>query len=143
MMKLEIYLHFNGEAEKALEFYRECFGGEVTYKQTYGESKQEVPAEWKNRLIHSNFKFGDNMMMISDSGPQHVVQPGSNVTLSIGADNVQEMEKVFNKLAEGGKINMPLQDTFWNARFGMLTDKFGVNWMFNCNLPAKPEAKSL
>jgi PhnB protein len=64
----------------------------------------------------------------------HPVKTGTNVTLNVNFESVSDQEKIFNKLSKGGNITMPLQDTFWGARFGMLTDKFGINWMFNCEL---------
>src|SRR5260221_8590586 len=114
MMKLEVYLHFNGQAEEALNFYESCLNGEITYLTRYSEGPMPVAGGHKNRVMHANFKFGDNMLMLSDAMPEHTVNSGKNVSLSIGASasDIAAMEAIFNNLAQGGTITMPLQDTF-------------------------------
>jgi PhnB protein len=133
-MKLNPYIMFNGNAEEALNFYHDCFGGEIRGINRYGDAPMPSPEESKNKILHSTFVFDDNTIMISDSMDSKNVPESSNIHLSVDVPGVDEMDVKFNKLAEGGKVTMPLQDTFWGARFGMLTDKFGVNWMFNCEL---------
>jgi PhnB protein len=128
------YLTFEGNCEEAINFYKEVFGGEINRISTFGESSATVPDQYKNKIMHATFTFENNTIMASDSMPDHPITFGNNFSLSIDVMQIMEMEKTFNKLAEGGTVTMPLQDTFWGARFGMLTDKFGVNWMFNCDL---------
>lgn len=82
--------------------------------------------------MHSTLVFGDNVIMVSDSMRGQALSGNGNVHLSIDIEDTSQMEAIFNKLSQGGKVTMPLQDAFWGARFGMLTDKFGINWMFNC-----------
>jgi PhnB protein len=128
------YLTFNGNCREALNFYKDCFNGEIQQLMTFGEAKMGDNEQEKNRIMHSHFRAGSIFFMASDSMPQQPVNGGSNVTLNIDFQDVPTEEKIFNKLAQGGKVTMPLQDTFWGARFGMLTDKFGINWMMNCDL---------
>lgn len=133
-MKLIPYIMYSGNAEEALNFYKEILGGEIQGMQRYGETPMPSADDQKDKIMHSTFMFEDNVIMASDSmqGPQQ--SNGANVHLSVDIEDTGKMDVIFNKLADGGKVTMPLQDTFWGARFGMLTDKFGINWMFNCDL---------
>ncbi len=133
MLAIEPYLNFGGNAKEALAFYEKALGGKVTFSQTFGESpgSEKMPAEYRDKLMHANFKAGDLKFMASDGPPGFESKSGINVTLSLHSDSVQELEKAFNGLAEGGTVLMPLQETFWAERFGMHTDKFGISWMAN------------
>jgi PhnB protein len=133
-MKLNPYLHFTGDAEEALNFYKNALGGEVLMIQRYGDSPMQTDEDWKNKIMHSRLVFDGNLVMISDSFKEQPVAPGGNIQLSVEVEQVEKMNEVFAKMAAGGTVNMELQDTFWGARFGMLKDKFGVSWMFNCEL---------
>ena len=90
------------------------------------------PEEFKDKIIHARLQFGDALIMASDVMNERPVNPGDNISLSVDCDNDATMEEIFSKMSEGGKVTMPLQDQFWGAKFGMLTDKFGIHWMFNC-----------
>ena len=125
------YLTFNGNANQALDFYSKALNGEVIYKQNYGESPMESSEEQKDKVMHASFKAGDLQFMVSDSIQGQRVNSGNNLSLSLNFKDAGEMNKTFDALAEGGKVTMELQDTFWGARFGMLQDKYGFNWMFN------------
>jgi PhnB protein len=131
MYHLVPYLHFNGEAEEVLNYYKDAFDGEVIALSRYADSPMQVNDDWKNKIIHARLKFGDNVIMISDSHNGQLASKEGNIQLSVEVDDEKKMEAVFNKLAEGGKVTMPLAKQFWGATFGMLQDKFGVNWMFN------------
>jgi PhnB protein len=131
MFHLVPYLHFNGEAEEVLNFYKDVFNGEVIALNRYADSPMQVTENWKNKIIHARLKFGDNIIMISDSHNGQLASKEGNIQLSVEVDDEKKIEEVFNKLAEGGKVTMPLAKQFWGATFGMLQDKFGVNWMFN------------
>ena len=131
-MKLFPYLNFNGNCEEALNFYKEAFDGEIIQLGRYGESPMKSPEEIKDKIIHGRLQFGDVLIMASDAMNKNGVNNGDNISLSIECDTNDQLEKVFTKMSEGGKITMPLQDQFWGAKFGMLTDKFGFHWMFNC-----------
>jgi PhnB protein len=125
------YLNFNGNASEALDFYAKALNGEVVYKQTYGESPMESAPEDKDKIMHASFKAGDLNFLVSDGNAANQVTSGNNLSLSLNFENLEDINKTFAALAEGGKVTMGLQDTFWGARFGMLTDKYGFNWMFN------------
>jgi PhnB protein len=125
------YLTFNGNASEALDFYSKALNGNVDYKQTFGESPMESPESQKDKIMHASFKAGDLHFLVSDSMQGQPVNPGGNLSLSLNFNDADEMNKTFSALSEGGKVTMELQDTFWGARFGMLQDKYGFNWMFN------------
>ncbi|MEP6948253.1 MAG: glyoxalase/bleomycin resistance/extradiol dioxygenase family protein [Ginsengibacter sp.] len=131
-MKLFPYLSFPGNCEEALNFYKEAFDGEIIQLGRYGESPMESPEELKDKIIHGRLQFGDALLMASDVMNERPIDPGDKISLSVECDNDRQIEEVFSKMAAGGKITMPLQDQFWGATFGMLTDKFGIHWMFNC-----------
>ena len=130
-MKLTPYLHFAGQAEEVLNFYASALGGEVVMLSRYGDSPMPIDEDYKQKIIHARLLFGDNMIMISDSFKGKEVHTNGNIQLSVEATDKAQLETVFSKMAEGGKITMPLQQQFWGATFGMLEDKFGVSWMFN------------
>lgn len=130
-MKLTPYIHYAGNAEEALNFYATALNGTVHTLNRYGDTPMDVEEDWKQKIIHARLVFGENMIMISDSFKGQPVSINGNVQLNIELEDASKLESVFNKMAEGGSITMPLQDTFWGARFGMLKDKFGVSWMFN------------
>ena len=125
------YLTFNGNANEALDFYSKALNGEVVFKQTYGETKMESPEDYKDKLMYASFKAGDLDFLVSDGMPGQPVSAGTNLALSLNFGDEESIERTFTALSEGGNITMELQDTFWGAKFGMLTDKYGFNWMFN------------
>jgi len=127
------YLAFSGNCREAMTFYEEALQGKLEIMPFEG-SPMEVPDDYKNKVMHATLTFGDAMIMASDGMPGQEVSQGNNVHISINATTVDEAEKYFNNLSVGGQIIMPLADTFWGAKFGMLTDKFGVQWMVNCEL---------
>ena len=126
------YLNFNGNANEALNFYTRALNGQVIFKQTYGESPMENTTDWKDKIMHASFQAGELQFMVSDiQSPDNHVTSGTNLNLSLNFKEEAEIEKVFAALSEGAHITMPLEKTFWGAKFGMLTDHFGINWMFN------------
>ncbi len=130
MKPLVPYINFKGNAKEALEMYAQAFGGQIAFAQTYAESGQEAKPEMKDKIMHAMLVADELTLMASDVEEKDVKE-GNQVSLSMDFSNVEEMENVFTALSESANITMPLQDTFWGARFGMLTDKFGVSWMFN------------
>ena len=131
MKTISIYLHFAGNCNEALDFYKDCFKGEILYKQTFGEAPMPSTEEQKNQIMHATFKAESIKFMASDGLEKGEATECKQVSLSINLEDEKEQEIIFNKLAKGGKITMPLQDTFWGAKFGMVTDKFGINCMTN------------
>jgi len=133
-MRLTPYIFFPGTAEEALHFYENVFGGTISELKRYEGSPAENLSNDKRKLMHARVSFGESMVMVCDATPDKMPPSGSNIQLSVEFAEVNDMNEKFKKLAEGGKITMELQDAFWGARFGMLTDKYGINWMFNCQL---------
>jgi PhnB protein len=133
-MKMNPYLHFEGNAEEALNFYKDVFGGEILMLSRYGDTPEKTDEEWKHKIIHARLQFGDNLIMISDGFKGYKIEGKGNIQLSIEMDSEEQLIEIFNKMSEGGKVTMPLANQFWGAHFGMLTDKFGVAWMFNYSL---------
>jgi PhnB protein len=133
-MQLNAYLTFNGHCEAAFTFYHRVLGGELTPFSRFGESPVATDEDSKNRVMHVSLTFEGNVLMGSDTMPGQLLTEGTNISLSLNIPQIMDMERLFKSLSEGGSITMPLQDTFWGARFGMLRDQFGINWMFNCDL---------
>lgn len=135
MKQFNVYLTFPGNCEEALKFYETALGGEITAINRFGDSPVEAAEADKNRVIHAEFKADGIYFMASDSMPGQPINSGDMVTLSINLTDGTEQERIFNALAEGGKVTMALQETFWKAVFGMVTDKYGIHWMLNRELP--------
>lgn len=131
MKTLEPYLFFNGQCRQALEFYRDCLGGEITQLQTFDEAPGETPAGAEGRVMHACFQSEGIQLMASDGMPDQKIESGGQITLNLNFDDHEEQAHVFNTLSDEGKVDMPLQDTLWGARFGMLTDRYGIHWMLN------------
>ena len=131
------YLTFNGNASEALAFYAKAFDGKTLFQQTFGESPMgdETPDDYKDKMMHATFQAGDLTFMVSDNIPGQPVSGGTNLSLLLHFKSVSDIDKTFAALSDGLTITMPLHDTFWGAKFGMLTDKFGINWMFNHDYP--------
>jgi len=131
------YLNFNGDAAEALEFYAKALEGQVVHKQTFGDTQGDFPTpdSHKDKIMHALFQSGSLNFMVSDCPPGQTVSAGDAVSLALNFTDEAALDKTFNAMSEGATITMPLQDTFWGARFGMLTDKFGINWMFNYDKP--------
>jgi PhnB protein len=132
-MQLNPYLSFDGQCEAAFKFYETCLGGKLLMMLTFGATPMaaQMPEAFHGKIAHARLAVGDQLLMGSDAAPDcHAEPKGFSVTLGIADPG--EAERVFKALAEGGQVRMPLQKTFWAARFGMLTDKFGIPWMVNC-----------
>ena len=136
-MQLNPYLTFNGQCEAAFKFYEKCLGGKIEAMLTHTGTPMEnhVPSEWRNKILHARLTVGDQALMGSDAPPDRYEEmKGFSVTL--GIDDPGDAERVFHALSENGTVRMPIQKTFWAARFGMLVDQFGTPWMINCEQPA-------
>jgi PhnB protein len=137
-MQLNPYLSFNGQCEAAFKFYQQCLGGKIVTMLTYGDSPmaEQVSSEWRNRILHASLTVGDgSWLMGADAPPEHPEETkGFSVSLAI--DDPAEAERIFHALAENGTVRLPIQQTFWTVRFGMLVDQFGIPWMVNCEQTA-------
>lgn len=129
------YLNFNGNAKEALAHYEKALNGKVVMSQTFAEANMAQDESMKDKILHAVFEAGSLKFMVSDCPPGVSVTSGDQVSLSLNFQDEATIEKTFAALAEGGQITMPLQDTFWGARFGMTKDKFGIHWMFNHDKP--------
>lgn len=134
MLGLKPYLSFNGNCKEATDFYVRCLNGQVLFSQTYGESPMDREG-MSDKIMHTSVQIGDSVFMACDTPAEQGVTTGSNISLALGSDDIPATEKMFNEMAEGGTVLMPMQETFWAERFGVLTDKFGLTWLFNCEKP--------
>jgi PhnB protein len=132
-MQLNPYLFFNGQCEAAFKFYAELLGGKIIAMMTHAgtPAENQVPPEWREKIIHARMVIGDQLLMGSDAPPGHFQQP-QGFSVSLIVDAPEDAERIFPALAENGTVRMPLQKTFWAIRFGMLVDRFGIPWMVNC-----------
>ncbi len=134
-MQLEPYLFFEGRCEEAIEFYRRALGAEVAAMIRYGESPEPpppgmLPPGSENKVMHALLRIGEVSLMASDGGCTGKTGFGG-FSLTLSVPDAATAEKLFTALADGGKVTMPLEPTFWSPKFGMLTDRFGVGWMVN------------
>jgi PhnB protein len=136
MKDINTYLTFDGNARQAMEFYAKCLEGKLEV-MPFSQAPMDYPPEAKDRTMHACLTKGPVTLMASDTMPGMKFQQGNNFSININCETTDEQDRFFKNLGEGGNVTMPLQDTFWGARFGMLTDKFGINWMFNYELPKK------
>jgi PhnB protein len=127
------YLIFDGDCREAMTFYQKCLEADL-HMMPFSEGPGNIPADAKDRIMHARLTKGSAVLMASDNmhGP---LRQGNNFSIAIDCDSRQEIEKLFAAFGEKGTVTMPLQDQFWGAHFGMLTDQFGINWMFNFELP--------
>ncbi|MFI5154125.1 MAG: VOC family protein [Chitinophagales bacterium] len=140
MKAVNPYLNFNGNTEEAFNFYKSVFGGEFSAFQKFKDmpGTEKLSVAEKEKIMHVALPIGkDNMLMASDviESMRQNIQFGNNFQISLIADSEAEADKVFNGLSSGGKVTMPLAKAFWGAYFGMLTDKYGVQWMINYDYP--------
>ncbi len=146
MKSITPYINFDGNCEEAFLFYQSIFGGEFPYIGRFSDMPNdqglEISESDANKIMHVSLPIGDSVLMGSDSceafGPP--LQMGNNFSVSVDADSDEEVDRIFNALAEGGSANMPPSKTFWDSYFGMLTDKFGINWMVSCDSAEAPAA---
>lgn len=136
MKEIVTYLNFDGNCRQAMQFYGKCLGAELMLSPF--SDAPGTPPEVKDRIMHARLSKGSSaLLMASDTQPGMPFQPGTNFSVSVHCESVEEIDKFFAALSENGQIAMPLQDTFWGARFGMLKDQFGIHWMFNYEYPKK------
>ena len=137
-MQLNPHLSFNGKCEAAFKFYEQVLGGTTLLMMKYGDSPMaaKMPPEFRNNIMHARLKVGDMLLMGADAPPQFY-EPMKGMVVTLGVDTPAEAERVFKALSENGTVRMPIQETFWAQRFGMLTDQFGTPWMVNCEKPGQ------
>ncbi|MEO5926858.1 MAG: VOC family protein [Bryobacteraceae bacterium] len=137
-MNIVTYLTFNGNCREAMTFYKECLGANL-HLITFGEMNPAMPAETKDRIMHASLSLakGVSSLMASDNMPGMPFTQGNNFSVSVLPESVEEIEKLWAAFSQGATIQHKLDDAPWGARYGMLTDKFGIQWMFNFEYPKK------
>ena len=143
MLEVKPYISFKGNCEEAINFYKERLGAEVLYLGRYGDSPMAGKGP-DDKIMHCSIKIGDSVIMACDNvfEATNPTTIGNNITLAIGTSDIAAADKAFDQMSDGATIVMPMQETFWAQRFGMLTDKFGINWMFNVDKPNTDHAKA-
>jgi PhnB protein len=133
-MRITPYLFFDGDCEEAFARYADVLGGEILamMPHTGTPAEGEVPPEWRAKILHACMRIGDDLLMASDAPPGRQQVP-QGFSVSLHPEDEAEAERVFAALSEGGTVTMPLAETFWARRFGMLTDRYGTPWMINCS----------
>ena len=136
-MQVNTYLNFNGQCEEAFRFYEKVFGGKIDAMIPHEgtPAAEHVPAAWLKKIMHAHLVAGNVVLMGSDVPPERYSQP-KGFAVALHTKQVSEGERLFHALAEGGNVGMPMQETFWAVKFGMLVDRFGIPWMVNCEKAA-------
>ena len=135
MKTVNPYLVFNGNCEEAFNFYKNVFGGDFQFLGRFSDMPEvdckDIPKDSLNKIMHVSLPISkETIIMGSDANPNMGdINTGNNVSLSIGTDSKEEADAIFNSLSQGGKVTMPIQDTFWGSYFGMLVDKYDFIWM--------------
>jgi len=133
-MRANAHLTFRGECEAAFRFYEQTLGGQLITMLRYGDSPMaaSVPPDWRDKIVHATLSLGDGSLLLgADVEPEHYQQPrGFYVLLTVATAN--DAQRVFSALAEGGRVEMALQKTFWSEAFGVVVDRFGVPWEVGC-----------
>lgn len=129
-MKIHTYLNYGGNCEEAFRFYEKNLGGKIVMMMRYGEQPdpKNAPPGTEKFILYANMAIGETQLMGSDVPPDRF-QPMRSAYLSLGVDSDAEAERIFKLLGEGGEIFMPMAETFFASRFGMLRDRFGTSWM--------------
>jgi PhnB protein len=135
-MQVNPYLHFDGSCGEAMRFYAEVLGGKDLRIMTFRDSPmaERMAESEKDMVMHARFTAGDFTIMASDSPGGRYNKP-QGYAVCIGVDTAEGVERVFEALSEGGNVGMPIAETFWAKRFGMVTDRYGTPWMVNCEKP--------
>jgi PhnB protein len=136
MLGVQPYIAFNGNCREAMDFYKSALGAREVFSQTFGESPMAEMGP-SDAIMHATLAIGDSHIMMCDDPRPEAASGGGNISLAIGLDSIERARELFDGLAEGGTVTMPLDKTFWAEAFGMVTDRFGINWMINCDRPAE------
>lgn len=136
-MQINTYLMFNGQCEEAFHFYEKALGGKIQQMSRYEgmPGDYQVSPGYNQKIMHARITVGDVIVMGSDAPPDRYQKP-AGIQVSITVTEPADADRVFQALSEGGEVQMPMQETFWALRFGMLVDRFSIPWMVDCEKPA-------
>ena len=135
-MRIHPHLNFNGNCDAAFKFYENALGGKIVFKMTHGESPManQIPENLHDKVMHVSLSIGDQVLQGADAWHDQYEKP-QGIAVSLDIKEPAEADRVFNTLSQSGSVQMPIQETFWAHRFGMVTDQFGTPWMVNCSKP--------
>jgi PhnB protein len=137
-MQVNPYLSFNGTCEAAFKFYEQCLGAQpgAIFRYAGTALAHQVPADWQDKVMHGSVTIGNVVLMGGDVADGHEEPKGFSLSLQI--KSITEAERIFHELGQDGRVTLPLAETFWAARFGMLVDRFGIPWLINCEGAGAP-----
>lgn len=133
MKAINAYLSFDGQCREAMSFYRQCLGLDLELN-AYPDASGQPSSDPSAKIMHSQLMKGGMALLMASDTPHGPLARGNNFSVAIHCDSTEEIERAFGALSQGGEVRMPLTDAPWGARFGMLTDRFGIQWMLNCSL---------
>ena len=135
-MQLNTYLTFGGDCKEAFEYYAKVLNGKIVamFPHRGTPAEKMAPPEWLDKIMHARLEVEGQALMGSDRPPQYNTKP-AGFSVNISVKDVAEAERIFAALAQGGDVKMPIAETFWAQRFGMLIDRYGTPWMVNCEKP--------
>jgi PhnB protein len=136
MMQLNPYLSFDGQCAEAFKFYETVLGGQIVAMLSFADTPmaEQMPPNARGKIAHARLMLDDKALMGSDAPPGRY-QPMQGFSVTVSVDDPAEADRIFDALLAGGSATMPIQETFWAHRFGMLVDRFGTPWMINCEKP--------
>lgn len=139
-MKLDTYVNFRGNCVEALQYYEKHLGAKAGMMMTHAQAPDQsrISPEWRNAVLHARISIGDHELMAADI-PN--AEPMRSAYLTLRMDSDVEAERVFAALSDGGRVLMPIQDTFFASRFGQVQDRFGINWMILNERPVQPQLR--
>lgn len=139
-LRMNPYLVMDGNAKEAIQFYEKALDAQVVMVQTFGEMPANpdfpLPDSARDRISHALLKVGETDLMFSDTFPGQPVQSSNQVQICIMTDQAEQAKRIYEALREGGQVVMPLQETFWSPAYGIVADKFGVNWSISTEAEA-------
>lgn len=134
-MSINVYMVFDGNAKDAINFYQDVFETDQAEIMTFGEApphpEYPLPEEAKQRVMHGKLNINGSDVMFSDTFPGSALKKGDNITLAVLIDEEEKLRAQFDRIKEGGAVQMDLQETFWSKLYGQVTDRFGISWQFN------------
>ena len=138
-MQMSPYLSFKGQCEAAFKCYEECLGGQLgpIFRYAGSPMADQAPPEWQDKVMHASVTLGDQVLMGADIAPDRYEEP-RGFSLSLQLKSTADAERIFHELVKDGKVVTPLEKTFWAERFGVLVDRFGIQWLINCEGPDQP-----